>query len=135
MRKPDLEKEVLETSLTGNHIIYQGLTPSCTKSVTEMERFSSFNTRQLYLYLLTFSPSPPILFPPFTYQRLGFIFIFEIVKLITLENKPACVPGLDEASLFSQPPTLDSTVPPVARQGSLCRAIVFFHTGTRQLSC
>lgn len=29
MRKPDLEKEVLETSLTGNHINYQGLTPLC----------------------------------------------------------------------------------------------------------
>lgn len=108
--------------------------PSSTKSVTEMEGFGSFNTRQLCLYWLIFS-SPPIQFPPFTYQRLAFVFIFEIVKLITLENKPACVPGLDKASLLSQPPTLDSTVPPMARQRSLCRAIVFFHTGTRQLSC
>lgn len=60
-------------------------------------------------------------------QRLGFIFIFEIIKLIPLEHKPAGVPRLDKASLFPQPPTLDGALSPLAL-GALCGVTVFLHS-------
>lgn len=41
------------------------------------------------------------------------------VQLIPLEDKPARVPGLDEAPLLPQPPTLDGNVPPLAQGRSL----------------
>lgn len=62
-----------------------------------------------------------------TYQGLGFIFIFEIVELISLEHKPAGMPSLDKASLLPQPPTLHGIVPPLALLGALRGVIVLLH--------
>lgn len=83
------------------------------------EEVGWFILQTILLAITYFSPPPPILSPPFTYQRLGFIFIFEIVELVPLEDKPARVPGLDKAALLPQPPTLDGNVPALAQGRSL----------------
>lgn len=68
--------------------------------------------------------SAGITFP--TYQGLGFIFIFEIIKLIPLKHKPPGVPSLDKAALLPQPPTL-GVLPPLAL-GALCGFTPFLHS-------
>ena len=60
-------------------------------------------------------------------QGLGFIFIFEIVELVSLEHKPTGMPGLDKASLLPQPPTLHGLVLPLALLGVLRGVMVLLH--------
>lgn len=60
-------------------------------------------------------------------QGLGFLFIFEIIQLISLQHKPAGMPSLDKASLLPQPPTLHGIIPALALVGVLRGVVALLH--------
>lgn len=91
----------------------------------------SISSKPLYLFACLW---PQGFLFSLTYQGLRFIFIFEIIELVSLEHKPAGMPSLDKASLLPQPPTLHGVVSPLALLGVLGGVIVLLHHQAGELS-